>query len=79
MLYALFCVLELAVAGLFWLAPECKTWINMSRGHTYRSEDNIDGNTSRRDVGEANFIAVLVHQAQLYKSVRGGSRVTDRV
>eukprot|EP00959_Pyramimonas_sp_CCMP1952_P337077 7058520-Pyramimonas_sp.AAC.1 len=65
MLYALFCVLELVVGGLFWLAPECKTWINMSRGHTRRDDDNMDGDIRRRGVVEANFTVPFVHRSQL--------------
>ena len=54
-------LLRIEEFGMFWAAPQCSTWVTMSRGSTRRSALNYwIGDGSRRDVLEANFTAVLL-------------------
>ena len=48
MMTALRSVLRVKTNGAFWSSPECKTWLNMTMGHTRR-----DGRAGMRRGGEA--------------------------
>ena len=56
-LIALAC--RVTTKGVVWIGPECSTWVWLSRGHTKRSKSNIEGDTSRSDVTDANHIATI--------------------
>ena len=65
--YALFLrvVLALVPFALCWLAPPCSLWVFLSTGVHKRSSLRSSGDTSRKDVRDANLIVhrcrVLVH------------------
>jgi len=53
-------VVNLAPGGVLWLAPECKSWIWLSRRTSKRCSENADGDTSVTSVAEANAVARLL-------------------
>lgn len=57
---ALKLMMRLRAGGCLWAAPECKTWIWLSRPQTKRSKHNVGGDISKSYVLNANRMVILL-------------------
>ena len=57
---ALNLMLRLHAGGFLWAAPECKTWIWLSRPQTKRSKANVHGDLDKSYVLNANRMVILL-------------------
>jgi hypothetical protein len=55
--WAIFFLLRVAEGGVMWGAPQCSMWVFMSSGTSMRSMKNIMGDTSLKQVRDANLTA----------------------
>jgi hypothetical protein len=53
-------LLTIMSGGCVWFGIPCSTWVWIARGHTRRSKININGNTQRQDVRQANRMVDII-------------------
>ena len=64
-------ILTIMSGGFVWFGTPCSTWVWIARGHTQRSSRNIEGNTCRLDVRQANRMVDIVAMLLNLIVVRG--------
>ena len=55
---ALLLALRIREGGCIWAAPECKTWVWLSRSQTKRSKTNPNGDVGKESVLKANKMVI---------------------
>ena len=53
-------LLTVMSGGCVWFGIPCSTWVWIARGHTHRTKANINGNTDRQDVCQANRMVGII-------------------
>jgi hypothetical protein len=53
-------LLTIVRGGCVWFGIPCSTWVWIARGHTERTKKNINGNTHREDVCQANRMVDII-------------------
>ena len=58
--FAFYLVASVVTSGMLFCSPQCSTWVMVSMGSMGRKKHDSDGDLSRTDVREANWIAFLL-------------------
>jgi hypothetical protein len=53
-------LLTVMSGGCVWFGIPCSTWVWIARGHTHRTKANVNGNTQRQDVCQANHMVGII-------------------
>ena len=64
-------LLTIVSGGCVWFGIPCSTWVWIARGHTHRTTANINGNTQRQDVCQANRMVDIIAELLELLVLRG--------